>query len=516
MPITISSRLPDPGDSCVVVDDPDQIEERYESLRYDESRIDSLVPQRIFFPESTEQLAWSVRRAIEFGGGITVSGARTGIVGGATVYSENLISTEKIKGELSLVPGENRNTLICGAGTTLDEVREFLATSGDRYPVDPTESTATVGGTVATNASGARTLKHGPTRDWVVAASVVLANGRIVDLQRGGAVSDDCVFDFAGAEGTLRVEAEPVVSPQTKHNAGYAITKPMDAIDLFIGSEGTLGIVGSVVLALDPLPDSIIGLTMFISNLDPVPIVEELASLEPAAIEYMDDRSLRLLAEARELGVDGGAIPEIPEEAVGAIYVEFELVSEDALEACYGQLEEILLRHEIDPDTTWGAFEQEGILDMKRFRHALPERINSILGARKLKVPELRKIGTDMAVPLEGLPELMDHYRSSLSKLGADYAIFGHIGDGHLHVNIIPKSLSELEAGHELYREFAKHAVELGGSVVGEHGIGRIKRDFLEIQYTESQIASMQMIKNKLDPDWRLNPGVLFAESYAD
>ena len=497
----------------MVVDDPIQIEERYQSLRFDESRIESMVPRRIFFPESTGELAWAVRRAAELGGGITVSGARTGIVGGASVHAENLIVTEKIKGILSVIEGDSGNSLECGTGTTLDEVREFLAETNDRYPVDPTESTATIGGTVATNASGARTLKHGPTRDWVKAASVVLSDGRIVDLERGKALSVDGIFDFTGDGDAYRVEVTPIDSPDTKHNAGYGLTKPMDALDLFIGSEGTLGIVGSVVLALDPVPETVVGLTMFISELNPTPIVEELATLEPAAIEYMDDRSLALLSEARELGVDGGAIPQIPEGAAGAIYVELELDSEDELDACYGQLEEILLHHDVDPDTTWAAFDQTGILDMKRFRHALPERINSILGARKQSVPELRKIGTDMAVPLQGLSKMMEHYHDKLEGLGADYAIFGHIGDGHLHVNIIPKNLNELEAGHELYRDFAQLAVSMGGSVAGEHGIGRIKRDFLEIQYADSEIAAMRKIKSSLDPTWRLNPGVLFAES---
>ena len=148
--------------------------------------------------------------------------------------------------------------------------------------------------------------------------------------------------------------------------------------------------------------------------------------------------------------------------------------------------------------------------EMKRLRHALPETVNAIIGQRKRAVPELHKVGTDMAVPDAALGAMMDFYESRLAESGLDYVTFGHIGSGHVHVNILPQTLEELVRAEALYGGFAREAVRLGGSVAAEHGIGRIKKKFLPIQFTASQIAAMRAVKSALDPAGVLNPGVLF------
>jgi len=127
-------------------------------------------------------------------------------------------------------------------------------------------------------------------------------------------------------------------------------------------------------------------------------------------------------------------------------------------------------------------------------------------------VPELHKVGTDMAVPDAALGEMMDLYAERLGASGLDHVIFGHIGSGHVHVNILPESVDELVRAGELYEEFAREAVRMGGSVAAEHGIGRIKKKFLPIQFSAEQIAAMRAVKAALDPDGILNPGVLFDE----
>ncbi|KPK61839.1 MAG: hypothetical protein AMK73_07555 [Planctomycetes bacterium SM23_32] len=148
--------------------------------------------------------------------------------------------------------------------------------------------------------------------------------------------------------------------------------------------------------------------------------------------------------------------------------------------------------------------------EMKRLRHAVPETVNAIIGRRKIEVPELHKVGTDMAVPDESVGAMMAFYERRLAECGLEHVIFGHIGDGHLHVNVLPRTGGELEQGEELYVEFAREAVRLGGSVAAEHGIGRIKKRFLPIQFGAEHLAAMRAVKAALDPDGILNPGVLF------
>ena len=121
------------------------------------------------------------------------------------------------------------------------------------------------------------------------------------------------------------------------------------------------------------------------------------------------------------------------------------------------------------------------------------------------------KLGSDYAVPLARNREMLARYHSDLRQHALDYVIFGHIGDAHVHVNILPKSQAEFDAGQRLMLDFARHAVELGGTVSAEHGLGKRKAHLLELQYTSAQIESMQQVKRRLDPQWLLNRGNLFA-----
>ena len=176
----------------------------------------------------------------------------------------------------------------------------------------------------------------------------------------------------------------------------------------------------------------------------------------------------------------------------------------------YARLEEILLDRDIPEDFTWAGFDSSDLEAMKAFRHALPERINSIIGHRKLNIPDLTKVGTDMAVPIGALAEMHDEYRQRLEEAHIEYCIFGHIGNSHLHVNILPRSMDELETAYALYTDFARRAVALGGSVAGEHGIGRLKKKFMDIQYNRQELELMKEVKRFFDPEGTLNPGVLY------
>ena len=149
---------------------------------------------------------------------------------------------------------------------------------------------------------------------------------------------------------------------------------------------------------------------------------------------------------------------------------------------------------------------------MKLFRHTVPETINQIIGQRKKDMPELHKIATDLAVPDGKLEEMVETYHTRLQNTGLQYAIFGHAGNNHLHVNMMPKNEEELAIAEELYDVFARKAVDLGGTVAAEHGIGKLKKPFLKYLFGEEGLTQMKAIKFALDPENMLGRGTLFNE----
>ena len=513
-----------PGkDSCPLIEGVSRISEGYLQYCTDESKSTGRIPTRIYFPETTRQVQLAVREVRQRGESLTVSGARTGIAGAAVPTCKNLLSLDRKKGqpEIAFDPARNAWQITSPAGVTLEEIETTVRErnngeigappDGLYYPVDPTETTASIGGTAATNASGARTLRYGPTRDWIRGLSVVLPSGSVLELTRGSQrVVDGCLRLAEAGSKEIDLCIPEIQLPSTKHTAGYFLKNNMDAIDLFIGSEGTLGIITDVTLELTAQPKSRLGLVLFLKKDDPVELVRWLKGYAPLAIEYMDANSVRLLINSKSQNLDGGAVPELPKDTRAVLYVEFGFQDETAMEQLYEDLDPRFADFAVDADSSWAGFTAGDLAAMKRFRHALPERINAIIAERKQKMPELSKIGTDMAVPDTALPHMLEIYREGLSAANLEYCMFGHIGNAHLHINILPRSLEEKSVGYELYRSFATKAVEFGGSVSGEHGIGSLKREFLAIQFDEREIQVMKNVKRFFDPELMLNPGVLF------
>ncbi len=287
-----------------------------------------------------------------------------------------------------------------------------------------------------------------------------------------------------------------------------------DAVDLFVGCEGTLGIITEMELSLVEMPSGNMYLCQYFDGenraLDFVMGIVGNKAFSPLALEYFDGNSIDLLPRKTQSEGASSGVPELPENVRAIVYTEFALENSSEFEKTAAFLTELVDSVGGDPERSWAGCYGKDLEKMKAFRHALPEEINSIIGRRKTEIPEIHKVGTDMAVPLEKLREMMSVYRSSLEKAALEYVIFGHIGSGHLHVNILPRSGKEVEEAKKLYVSFAREAVRLGGSVSAEHGIGRMKRDFLLIQYTEETIRQMMDVKAFFDPAGALNPGVLF------
>jgi FAD/FMN-containing dehydrogenase len=404
---------------------------------------------------------------------ITIAGAGSGVTGARVAQGGLVLSLERFR-RLEIETARAR----AGAAIALSELGEAAARTGQFYPPDPTEWTASVGGTIATNASGARSFRYGSTRRHVLAIRVALMDGRVVEYRRGDKV------DFP-------VPAIPVPDT-TKYTAGYRLQPGMDWIDLFCGSEGTLGIILEAQLALLPSPAELFsGVVFFASDdlaLDAVDAWRGIDGL--CMLEYVDRNSLDLLR---------GRYPEIPGNAAAALLIEAEGGDVDAWE-------ERLSAARAEIDASWFALSAKDRERFRQFRHALPEVVNATVLRRGFL-----KMGTDYAVPIRQSRAMLGYYRERLEReLPGQYVIYGHIGDAHVHVNMLPASKEQAETATGLLTEFAQKAVALGGTVSAEHGLGKRKSHLLKIQYTPEHIEVMMQVKRRLDPDWLLGQGTLF------
>lgn len=433
---------------------------------------------RICVPGDEAELLAALAEAKAAGAPVTIAGGGSGLTGGRVPSSGWLISMEKFR---RLEIGAGKATV--GAGVTLQDLHAAAKAAGQFYPPDPTETMAFLGGTIACNSSGSRSFMYGATRQWIERLRVALVDGTVIDVRRGE---------------TIDFEVPVIPQPPTKkHSAGYALRPGMDWVDLFIGSEGTLGIVMEAEVKLLPNPKELLnGIVFFPSDeaaLDALDAWRSVPGLR--MLEYVDDPALRMIEQR---------YPDLPATAMAALIVEQIVESEDDLDAWFERLEE---RGALTEQSWFGSsdYDRERF---RKFRHALPE--TSLAITQRNGFPSL---GTDFSVPVEKNREMMANYRAHMdSIMPGHYCIFGHMGDGHPHVNMLPASQAEFDAGMEALAVFARQAAALGGSVAAEHGLGKKKARFLPIQYTDEQIEAMKDVKRRFDPEWRLGQGTLFLQ----
>lgn len=373
---------------------------------------------------------------------------------------------------------------VVGAGTLLRDLHAAAQRSGQFYPPDPTETGASLGGNIACNASGSRSFRYGATRAWVRRLRVVLADGRVLDVSRGEPVDFD--------PGSVPLPAV------TKNTAGYLLRPGMDWVDLFTGSEGTLGVVTEATVGLLPLPKAVLGgVVFFRSDGEAIDAVENWRGGSTARmLEYFDRPSLDLL-RAR--------FPEIPAEAGAAILFEQEMASEEDAELDLW-LERIEGAAGALGEGSWFATTANDRERFRKFRHSLPELVNDTV-----RRSGALKMNTDFAVPLERNREMLAYYRRRLEEeFPGRYVIFGHIGDAHVHVNLFSDPANP-DAAAGLLKEFARHAAELGGTVSAEHGVGKRKAGLLALQYSPEHLETMRAVKRRLDPANILGRGTMWA-----
>jgi D-lactate dehydrogenase (cytochrome) len=466
-------------------------------------------------------------------------GAQSSLTGGATPTGGTVLSTARLTRILEI--GGDRVRL--EPGVTLAELDAALASVGAYYPPAPTYTGASVGGTVATNAAGAATFKYGTTREWVEGLTVVLPSGAILDLVRNQTrAHSDGYFELVTDGTTTRVPIPTYRMPVVpKVSAGYFAQPGMDMVDLFVGAEGTLGVISSVTLRVVPTrPNSCLAFVPFADRHEALLVVRALcqqaratwrshdpAGIDVSAIEHLDGRCLTL---AREDGLDAKSGLTWPDRTALALMVTLELPQEITAERAFEQIASA--GHPSGPDSALARFcrllDEASVLDDTQLavpgdraraaqfltlREEVPASVNRRVGRAKESVDSrIEKTAGDMIVPFDRTEDLLRLSDQVLSARGLDAAIWGHISDGNLHPNILPRSFADVEAGQAAIVEIARAVIRMGGSPLAEHGVGRnaVKQHLLELLYGPDGIDQMRAVKRAVDPSWKLAPGVLF------
>jgi D-lactate dehydrogenase (cytochrome) len=394
----------------------------------------------------------------------------------------------------------------------LKEIEEAALKEGFMYPVDPTEKDAFIGGNIATNASGAKSFKFGSTRDYITSLRVVLADGDMLGIKRGEHICNrNNSFRISTQAGRpLEFKVPSYKMPAIKNAAGYFAKEEMDLIDLFIGQEGTLGIITEAEIRLIRSPKNIIGILSFFEteegSLSFSDRLRELSYGElhekdttPVSIEFFDMRSIEMLRQEYK---------HIPPNASSAIFFEL-MIDKDADYDMLGRYERMLKDFSSDMDKSWCGMDAKTKKRLSEFRHKLPVLVNE-----QVKRNGFPKTGTDIAVPKEYFRIMYSFYKDSLENCSISYVIFGHIGDCHLHLNLLPKNEEEFLRSKELYLRFIDKAVSLGGTISAEHGIGKLKHAYLERMYSKEQILQMARLKKAFDQNCILNLDNIFPKEY--
>jgi FAD/FMN-containing dehydrogenase len=430
-----------------------------------------MIPDVVARPREATEVADLLRAAFTDRAFVTAAGGQSSTTG-ASITDRGLLLSLRALDRIVEIDPEARTARV-QPGVSVLALRRAAAEHGLLLAPDPTsEEEATIGGAIACNASGARSLRYGATRPHVRALRVALASGEIIELRR---------------------------TNLEKNTVGYAMAQ--EPIDWFIGSEGTLGIIVEAELALLPLPARVVGLGIPFANegdaLAFVAAARESSRVSARCLELFDERALAIVHSASPEGGFGG-------DARALVYTE-QAMDGDADPPLDEWL--ALAEHHAALLADARAFESEAELrEARRLRHAVPATMNE-RGAR-CRAQGGRKVSTDWAVPYRRLPEAITAARAIAARHGVEPpVIYGHAGNGHPHENFIARNAEELERVERAVEETLAFVLRLGGTVAAEHGIGKLKRRWLPLQMSAMQIGAMRALKRELDPLGILAPG---------
>ena len=433
---------------------------------HDETENLSYPPEVLVKPGSVEQVSKIMKLANQYNIPVTPIGAMTGLSGGSlSIHGGRGISMERFNKILKI--DEDNLQVHVQPGVITQVLQDEVAKKGLYYAPDPaSRGSCFIGGNIAENSGGPRAVKYGVTKDFVLNLEVVLPNGEIINT---------------GAN-TL------------KNSTGYNITQ------LMVGSEGTLGIVTKAILKLIPLPKfNKLILVPFSSAVDACSSVASIfkAGVIPSALEFMDrkavDFTIKYIEEAHL---------EMSENTEALLLIEVDGNQPDQLMDEIQKIIDVVETHNCDENILFAEDEaQKEQLWFIRRRIGEAVKVNSIYKEE------------DTVVPRYKLPDLLSGVKEIGDKYGFESICYGHAGDGNLHVNIIKGELSDLQWKNELtkaIREIFTLTVSLGGTISGEHGIGWVQKNYMDIAFNEIELNLMRDIKKVFDPKNIMNPSKIF------
>ncbi|MDQ6611854.1 MAG: FAD-binding oxidoreductase [Gemmatimonadota bacterium] len=431
-----------------------------------------MLPDLVARPSSAGEVAEILREANAERTPVTTAGGQSSMTAASITDKGLLLSLRALNRTLSVNP-ETR-TVQVDAGVIVADVRAAALQHGLLFAPDPTsERESTVGGAIACNASGARSLRYGATRRHVRALTVALVNGDIVEFRR------------------------PALE---KNTVGYAMAH--DPVDWFVGSEGTLGVVLSAEFSLLPLPVHSIGLSIPFpdesSALSFVVAARLSTNVHPRCLEYFDERATVIVRDAEGLATG----------LVGSCLVYAEETGDDRHPDAELPLAEWLQLAELHNSSgDIRVYDSEpALLEARRLRHAVPATMNE-RGAR-FRAEGGRKVSTDWAVPFALLAQTLAKARAYAESHGVEQAVaYGHAGNGHPHQNFIARNGAELHRIETVVEATLRDVLAVGGTVAAEHGVGKLKRRWLPMQMSALQQGAMWALKRELDPHGLLAPG---------
>lgn len=443
--------------------------ETLQRFSHDETEDLRFLPEVVLSPCRADEVARILGYCSEHRIAVTPVGARTGLSGGAlSVYGGVALNTGRLNRILHM--DTDNLQVVTQPGVIVQELQDAVARENMYYAPDPaSRGSCFIGGNLAENSGGPRAVKYGVTKDWVLNLEVALPTGRLIKT---------------GAN-TL------------KNSTGYNLTQ------LFVGSEGTLGVITEATLKLIPLPRrNLLMLVPFNSARDACAAVSAIfrAGVTPSALEFMERSAIELA-----MAFTGKSPVDLAPETEAHLLIEVDGNHEAAMMA---ECETILAVVE-----SHGAGEVLFADDQSR-KDALwflRRRVGEAVKAHSVYKEE------DTVVPRFRLPELLDAVKRIGKAYGFSSVCYGHAGDGNLHVNILKGDLSDDQWEHELpkaIREIFTEVVALGGTLSGEHGIGFVQKNYLNIAFSETALNHLWEIKKTFDPQLIMNPGKVFPDSF--
>ncbi len=436
----------------------------------------------LFRPDSEAEVIDIVRSCASKKLSLTPQGLRSSLTGAAICEKGVALSLERMNRLIDI--DVERKVAVVEPGIILSDFKKSVEEAGLMYGPDPTSAQeCTLGGNVATNASGSRSLKYGATINWVQGLRIVDGKGRVLALKNG---------------------------LTEKMCAGYgALYRPTQ---LFVGSEGTLGVVTRIEVSLTELPANLfLGIVFFPdikSAIDFTIEAQHKPAYKAASMEFLDQMCLEIIRpEAKGIA--------IPADARAMIYFEQEYNDDSEKDYFLNLWFPLIEKHTPLSDDTQIAASPKEKKHLYELRHHVPSKTNE----ESIKVIKTGgcKVSTDWAVPHNRLHQLFGYFEEIRGPLGDMMMIrFGHLGSGHPHFNFMARTREEKIIASEIDDLMARKAVALGGCVAGEHGIGKMKRRQLALQYPAPIIGAMKALKKELDPRGIMAPGNIFMNDNDD